>query len=89
MRDRRGVVRGTRYKAPRYDPATGEPWRPGSNFEPDNAKKLMQICARLDISIAGFLNELVKQLEVDATTGVPVGWPHTPKLTFEEAKKAD
>lgn len=78
MKDRRGVggpPRGTRWRATHYDPTTGEAYRPGSNFEPHNAVKLLAICKQLDTSVAGFLNTLVELLEVDPRTGQPVGWP--------------
>lgn len=78
VKDRRGVggpPRGTRYRPPTYDPTTGEAYRPGSNFEPRNAVKLLDICERLDISVAGFLNRVVELMEVDPVTGKPVGWP--------------
>jgi hypothetical protein len=83
MKDRRGVggpPRGTRFRAPHYDPTTGEAYRPGSNFEPRNAVKLLHICERLDTSVAGFLNTLVELLEVDPHTGQPVGWPDAVRL---------
>ncbi|MFP8908209.1 hypothetical protein [Streptomyces atacamensis] len=86
MKDRRGSSgpqRGTRFRAPSYDPSCGEPYRPGSNFEPQNAVKLLAICERLDISVAGFLNTVVELIEVDPETGKPAGWPHA--IQFREA----
>ncbi|MFD0409937.1 hypothetical protein [Kitasatospora sp. NPDC127116] len=83
MRDRRGVggpPRGTRYRAPSYDPSTGDPYRPGSNFVPEHAVKLLSICEALNVSVAGFLNDLVGLIEVDPETGRPVGWPTTIQL---------
>lgn len=83
MKDRRGVSgppRGTRFRAPSYDPDSGEAYRPGSNFEPRNAVKLLAVCERLDISVAGFLNTMVELMEVDPQTGTPVGWPRAIRL---------
>ncbi len=75
-----GVPRGTRFRPPTYDPASGEGYRPGSNFEPEKAVKLIEICAALDISVAGFLNTLVGLVEVDPKTSKPVGWPTAVRL---------
>ncbi|WP_329151192.1 hypothetical protein OG275_38205 (plasmid) [Streptomyces niveus] len=82
MKDRRrlGPAKGTRFRPPTYDPATGETYRPGSNFEPDAAVKLLDMCERLDISVAGFLQRVVELMEVDPETGKPVGWPHDIQL---------
>ncbi|WP_438297908.1 hypothetical protein [Streptomyces sp. HUAS TT7] len=77
MNDRRrlGPAKGTRFRAPAYDPTKGATYRPGSNFEPAEAVKLLTICERLDISVAGFLNRVVELMELDPKTGKPVGWP--------------
>lgn len=69
------MPRGTRFRAPSYDPASGDPYRPGTGFEPQNAVKLIDMCTTLNMSVAGFLNALVAAVEVDAETGAPVGWP--------------
>lgn len=90
MQDRRGSsgpARGTRFRAPSYDPTTGEAYRPGSNFEPNNAVKLLAICEALDISVAGFLNKMVELIQVDPTTKRPIGWPAEVALR-EELKEA-
>lgn len=75
-----GAKRGTRFRLPNYDPATEESYRPGSNFEPRQAVKLIAMCEALDISVAGFLNDLVDLVEVDPSTGKPVGWPKSVRL---------
>ncbi len=67
-----GLPRGTRTKRGGYDPSSGAVWRPGSNFEPHNAMKLM--------SVAGFLNKLIEVMEVDPATGLPFGWPEAVRL---------
>ncbi len=90
MKDRRrlnGPARGTRYRPPSYDPSTGEAYRPGSNFEPANAVKLLDICERLDTSVAGFLNRVVELMKVDPKTGMPVGWPDAVTLTESQTLK--
>lgn len=69
------MPRGTRFRAPSYDPTSGDPYRPGTGFEPANAVKLIDVCTTLNMSVAGFLNTLVAAVEVDPETGVPVGWP--------------
>lgn len=74
------MPRGTRYRAPSYDPASGGPYRPGTGFEPDNAMKLIDMCAALNMSVAGFLNALVGVVEVDPQTGGPMGWPSAAQL---------
>jgi len=42
--------------------------------------KLIAMCEALDISVAGFLNDLVDLVEVDPSTGKPVGWPKSVRL---------
>uniref|UniRef100_UPI003F498B79 hypothetical protein n=1 Tax=unclassified Streptomyces TaxID=2593676 RepID=UPI003F498B79 len=84
MKDRRGVggpPKGTRFRKPNYDPSKGDTYRPGSNFEPATADKLLKICERLDISVAGFLDQVVRLIEVDPETGRPIGWPQSIQLT--------
>ncbi|MCX5199709.1 hypothetical protein OOK31_38530 [Streptomyces sp. NBC_00249] len=83
MSDRRGVggpPRGTRFRPATYDPSKGEAYRPGSNFEPKNAVKLLAMCEAADISVAGFLNAVVDLIEVDPSTGRPAGWPQAIQL---------
>jgi hypothetical protein len=82
----RGLPRGTRYVAPNYDPSTGEPYRPGCHFSPTAAVKLIDMCAALNISISGFLNNLVEAVDVDPETGAPKGWPNGVQLKAKEAQ---
>ncbi|MFK0160828.1 hypothetical protein ACIQVK_53475 [Streptomyces sp. NPDC090493] len=80
----RGMPRGTRYAAPTYDPATGKPYRPGTHFDPQTAEKLIKMCERLNLSVSGFLTELVAAVQVDPD-GRPVGWPEA--VTLREVPK--
>lgn len=83
------MPRGTRYTAPSYDKSKGDPYRPGCNFTPTVAVKLIDMCAALNISISGFLNDLVEAVEVDPTTGTPKGWPHGVQLKTPVQLKAE
>ncbi|MFD8146102.1 hypothetical protein [Streptomyces sp. NPDC059708] len=82
MKDLRqlGPPKGTRFRTPKYDPSTGAQYRPGSNFDPEEAVKLLGICEALDMSVAGFLNRVIELMAVDPETGVPVGWPESVRL---------
>jgi len=71
---RRGMRRGTKYTVPNYDPASGASYRPGTSFAPETAVKLIKMCEMTNMSVSGFLNALVDNVEVDET-GTPVGWP--------------
>ncbi|EPY92456.1 hypothetical protein K530_53175 [Streptomyces noursei CCRC 11814] len=42
--------------------------------------KLIDMCAALNMSVAGFLNALVGVVEVDPQTGGPMGWPSAAQL---------
>lgn len=83
-RGRGGMPRGTRLryssaKTSKYDPASGNSYRPGTNFSPEAAKKLLTMCQQTDLSVSAFLNALVENVQVDED-GAPLGWPNAAAL---------
>ncbi|MER6845825.1 hypothetical protein [Streptomyces platensis] len=77
---RRGMRRGTKYTVPKYDPASGDSYRPGTSFDPQTAAKLIRMSAAVNMSISGFLNALVEAVEEDPATNTPAGWPQATQL---------
>lgn len=74
----RGSVRGNRRRLPAYERGCGQNYRPTANFQPGNAEKLLDLCDSTGLSVAGFLDLLIERLDVDETTGHPVGWAEQP-----------
>lgn len=73
-----GSLRGERRRLPNYQRGCGRDYRPGTNFRPANAEKLLDLCDSTGLSVSGFLDLLIERLPVDDTTGCPVGWPDQP-----------
>ncbi|MER7952340.1 hypothetical protein ABTY59_33605 [Streptomyces sp. NPDC096079] len=77
---RLGPKKGTRFRPASYNPDSGAQYRPGSNFDPEEAMKLLAICEAVDMSVAGFLNRMIELMDIDPETNVPVGWPQSVAL---------
>jgi hypothetical protein len=74
-----GASRGERRRRPSYKRGSGEPWRTGAHFAPENAEKLLDWCDAADLSVAAMLDKLIEMLPTDPKTGLPVGWPSGPQ----------
>ena len=56
---------------PSYDPSTGKSYRTGVTLEPADAQMLIAVADRANMSISGVLNMLVRNMNLDPTTGLP------------------
>ncbi len=74
-----GASRGERRRRPSYQRGSGERWRAGADFSPENAEKLLDLCDAADLSVAAMLDKLIEWLPTDPRTGLPVGWPKAPQ----------
>lgn len=70
----RGRIRGQAQRRISYDPSSGEKWRTGVVFPPDEAAKVIRAAERTGMSVAGVLAKLIQQMPVDAH-GRPI-WAH-------------
>lgn len=88
-RSPRGAVRGKRQRnrAAQYDPASGKPYRPTGNFQPDNAVKLLTMSEAMGLSVAGLLELLIEKLPVDES-GRPAGLVAGTQISVMEAHAA-
>lgn len=88
-RSPRGAIRGKRQRkrTAQYDPASGKPYRPTGNFQPDIAVKLLTMSEAMDLSVAGLLELLIEKLPVDET-GRPAGLVTGAQISLMEANAA-
>jgi hypothetical protein len=56
---------------PIYDPTSGKSYRTGVTLPPEEAQLLIAVADRANMSISGVLNVLVKNMDLDPTTGLP------------------
>ncbi len=64
---------GTRYpgQTAHYDPESGRNYRIAVTLKPDQAVKVIRMAERAGLSVSGFLNSLVQNMEIDPETGLP------------------
>lgn len=84
-----GAQIGKRYagREASYDPSTGRSYRTAVTLEPTEAERLLILAKRANMSVSGFLNRLVKNVEVDPVTGLPpfIDAPDQDLNLFKEA----